>query len=568
MPSITTKTKKNSTSKYYYYSHSYRVKVDPRADGKGRGSGKSRVITEEVYLGNAEDVLRKCQASLEPQAIQQKSFALECAPLAVAQDLDLVGIIDRHVNKRDQGVSIGTYLVIAAINRLAKPTSRSGIADWFEKTVLPEKLHVDPGLLHSKNFWDAFDKVLPEKDHHPALESDVIRGIEKDIWEQLLSRYQVHLDPILYDTTNFFTFIDPLTPGELAKFAKSKDGKKNRRCVGLGLGLSSFDGFPLFHLVYSANKHDSRLFPTAIRDLCQRFGDMCRTVKGATLVMDKGNNSLDNIQLAAKERITVVGSLVPSQNQDLLHKDLKSYRDEVLGCPVYREEREVFGIPGVVAVTFNANLQKRQQLRLKERLAKAELAVAEAFARFKDKDSKAAMEKRLQNILKGSGVRSCFRLEIGGRRHKTLQFRQDARKIREKKLAAGKTILFSTDPGMRSRELVTLYRSRGKVEATFRLAKDPHGVPFRPMHCWTDSKIRVYAFICVLALLIWRVMQYKLRQVGLKMSDGVLRKELEDLKEIVLMYSPGRVVRKISELSTVQKELVAALGLHRYFPKG
>lgn len=568
MPSITTKVKKNSTSKYYYYSHSYRVKVDPQADGKGRGSGKSRVITEEVYLGTADEVLRKCQARPEPQSIQQKSFAIECAPLAVAQDLDLIGIIDRHVSKRHQGVSIGHYLVIAAINRIAKPTSRSGIAGWFEKTVLPEKLHVDPRLLQSKNFWDAFDKVLPEKDHDPALESDVIRGIEGEIWEQLLSRYQVHLDPILYDTTNFFTFIDPLTPGELAKFAKSKDGKKGRRCVGLGLGLSSFDGFPLFHLVYSANKHDSRLFPTAIRDLCQRFGDMCRTVKGATLVMDKGNNSLDNIQLAAKEQITVVGSLVPSQNKDLLQKQMKSYRDEVLGCPVYREERKVFGIPGVVAVTFSAKLQKRQLHRLTERLAKAEPKVREAFARFKEKDTKAAMEKRIQNILKGSGVRSCLKFEIGGRRHKTLRIRRDAQKIREKRLAAGKTILFSTDPGMASRELVTLYRSRGKVEATFRLAKDPHGVPFRPIHCWSDSKIRVYAFICVLALLIWRVMQYKLRQVGLKMSDGVLRKELEDLKEVVLMYSPGRVVRKISELSTVQRELVATLGLHRYFPKG
>lgn len=191
--------------------------------------------------------------------------------------------------------------------------------------------------------------------------------------------------------------------------------------------------------------------------------------------------------------------------------------------------------PGVVAVTFSAKLQKRQLHRLTERLAKAEPKARDAFARFKDKDTKAAMEKRIRNILKGSGVRSCFKFEIGGRRHKTLRLRRDAQKIREKRLAAGKTILFSTDPGTRSHELVTLYRSRGKAEATFRLAKDPHGVPFRPIHCWTDSKIRVYAFICVLAL---------------------------------LMYSPGRVVRKISELSTIQRELVAALGLHRYFPKG
>ena len=59
------------------------MKLDPQADGKGRGTGKSRVITEEVYLGTADDVLRKCQANPEPQSIQQKSFAIECAPLAI-----------------------------------------------------------------------------------------------------------------------------------------------------------------------------------------------------------------------------------------------------------------------------------------------------------------------------------------------------------------------------------------------------------------------------------------------------------------------------------------------------
>jgi transposase len=30
--------------------------------------------------------------------------------------------------------------------------------------------------------------------------------------------------------------------------------------------------------------------------------------------------------------------------------------------------------------------------------------------------------------------------------------------------------------------------------------KDPHVVSFGPMHHWTDSKIRVHVFYCVLAL--------------------------------------------------------------------
>lgn len=568
MPTITAKTKKNSKSKYYYYTHSYRVKNDPTTTGKTKGSGKSRVITEEVYLGTAEELLRKFHSNQEPHTVHSKSFGLECAPLAVVQDLDLISIIDRHVPKRRQGISVGHYLVIAAINRIASPSSRNGLAGWFENTVLPEKMHVDSALLKSQNFWDAFDKVFSEADEYPELDRTVIHDIEDDVWKQLLNRYQIQLDPVLYDTTNFFTFLDPQTKSQLPRFAKSKDGKKNRRCVGFGLGLTAFDGFPIFHLVYAGNKHDSKLFPTAIQDLCQRFREMCRTVKGATLVMDKGNNSSDNIQLVAKEQMTLVGSLVPSQNKDLIQKPMSEFQETFKDCPVYREERKVFGIPAVVAVTFHKKLQKRQLRRLKEKLSRAETALHEAFSQFKDQDSKNDLQRRLKNIVKKAGIGSCIEFEIGGCRYKTIQIRRVAKIIREKKQAAGKTIHFSTDPGMRSQEIISLYRSRDKVEKTFRLEKDPKGIPFRPIYCWTDSKIRVYAFVCVLALLIWRIMQYKLRQVGLKMSDGVLRKELEDVKEAVLMYSTNRVVRKIVEHSTVQKEIIAVLGLHRYFPKG
>ena len=221
----------------------------------------------------------------------------------------------------------------------------------------------------------------------------------------------------------------------------------------------------------------------------------------------------------------------------------------------------------MVVVTFSEKLKRRQMRRLDERLVRADQQVREAFSKRGQKDSKDHLEKRLKGILKASGVGSCLKLTISGRRFKTMALTKNKEHIKRKKQAAGKTILFSTDPGFTSREVITLYRSRSGVEETFKLEKDPEGVPFRPLYCWTDSKIRVYSFICVLALLIWRLMQYKLRQAGLKMSDEVLRKELGDLKEAVLLYSPERVVRKITDQSTVQREICSLLGLHRYFPK-
>jgi hypothetical protein len=44
---------------HYYYRHSRRIKLSESDEGKTRGSGPSRVVTINIYLGKAEDIVRK-----------------------------------------------------------------------------------------------------------------------------------------------------------------------------------------------------------------------------------------------------------------------------------------------------------------------------------------------------------------------------------------------------------------------------------------------------------------------------------------------------------------------------
>ena len=44
---------------HYYYRHSQRIKLDGSLGGKARGSGPSRVVTKNIYLGKAEDIVRR-----------------------------------------------------------------------------------------------------------------------------------------------------------------------------------------------------------------------------------------------------------------------------------------------------------------------------------------------------------------------------------------------------------------------------------------------------------------------------------------------------------------------------
>ena len=58
--------------------------------------------------------------------------------------LDLVGIMDRAVRNRDQGVSIGHYLVLAALTRVVAPQSEAQIAAWYAKIWLRQHWGIPP----------------------------------------------------------------------------------------------------------------------------------------------------------------------------------------------------------------------------------------------------------------------------------------------------------------------------------------------------------------------------------------------------------------------------------------
>jgi transposase len=69
-------------------------------------------------------------------------------------------------------------------------------------------------------------------------------------------------------------------------------------------------------------------------------------------------------------------------------------------------------------------------------------------------------------------------------------------------------------------EVVVAYRSQWQVEAGSRQLKDDDHVAVAPMSHWTDQKIAVHLFCCVLALSVLRLMTREVRRAGLTMSTG------------------------------------------------
>src|SRR3989304_2147689 len=119
-------------SKYYY------ARICRRVNGKPK-------IVQTLYLGTVDRMIQNAQETVSiPEAKEVRILELgaTAALIQIARRLKLVESIDRHVPKRKQGPSVGEYLLIAAINRAAHPTSKAALADWFDNTVGPRVLGI------------------------------------------------------------------------------------------------------------------------------------------------------------------------------------------------------------------------------------------------------------------------------------------------------------------------------------------------------------------------------------------------------------------------------------------
>ena len=557
MPSLT---KKLIRGRPYYY-----LRECQRVDGKPK-------IIWQQYLGSPAELVRRLQGG-GPQKAVIREFGASAACLKMARQLDLVGIIDRVVRKRStQGVSVGLYALIAVLNRCVAPCSKSRLGAWYEQTVLPRLLGVHPEKLSSQRFWDNMDRI----------DESAIARIGGELAEAAVRHFGLDLRCLLFDATNFFTFVDSfnLRP-KLPQRGHSKEGRANLRLIGLALLVSADGEVPLFHHCYAGNQHDSVIFGRLIQEIAQNCRTMAAGLSDLTLVFDKGNNSQDNLTEAAKTGLHFVGSLVPTQHPQLLAITRKQMRrldrTQLPAAWAYRTEQKVFGLERTVLVVFNRPLFRAQVKTLRREINKRRrkltalhLALIRSAKRTAGKKpTLEGTEKRVATILSGRHMKDFFSAQVSLSRSSKVslrwRFKERAWK-RLKETLLGKTILFTDQAAWTDEQIVRAYRSQAHVESAFRAMKDPHYLTFRPTYHWTDQKLRVHALFCVIALMITSLLRRQLAQAGISVSLARMLERLTHVREVSLLYHDAeakspRAQTILSDRDEEQNKILSALDL-------
>ncbi len=560
MASIVGKRQGNQT--YYYLVESARV------------GGKPRIVSQQ-YLGSAEEVAAKLSGAPtgQPVRTQHKRFGDLAAVWSTLDRLGVAAVIDRVAPRHaNAAVPVGTYIALATANRIVAPCSKLAFADWWVSTAGPRFTRLCRAATDHRRFWDAMDR----------LDAPDLQLIEAELGRRMVSEFGLDLSGLMLDMTNFATYIDTANPkAPIAQRGKAKQKRTDLRLVGLALVVTADGAIPLLSHAYAGDRPDVTQFGTVITELSTRYRQLVAGLESLTVVYDAGQNSQDNQELIEASGLGFVGSLPPSQHPELLAIPASDYRPvdrqryPGLGC--VDTTVTALGVTRRAVLTHSPTLHAKQSAGFDQTLAKTRARLGELQARLArghTRRDKAAVQAEIATICKPRWVNQVITTTLTGTEPAELRlsWRTDTRARRrlEDRLF-GKRILFTNREHWTTADVVAGYRSQNGVESGFRQLKDPHVVSFAPMHHWTEQKIRVHVFYCVLALTIAHLMRRQAEHAGLHMSVRELLATLAGIEETVLLYHDGgkgrpRAQRILTDIDPVQQQLAEIFDTARYAP--
>ena len=559
-----------------------------------RVGGRPRIV-EQVYLGAEDEVIARLTAapSDDPSVpeTEHRRFGDVAAVWGMLGRLDAITVIDSVIDSGvgnpssrggvsrggviSGGVSVGTYLGLAALNRVCDPRSKRAFADWWSTTALGRITRIRVGALDHRRFWDAMDAVTVEQ----------LEEIEAALCRRMTEVFGLDTHALLLDMTNFATFIDSGNQrAPIAQRGKAKQKRYDLRIVGLGLVATRDGGIPLLSRAYPGNQVDVTQFQPMIEELARRYTAMLGGAGGeggeATVTFDAGQNSQPNFTRLAELGLHFVGSVPPSDHPDLLARPatdrqvVPAYADERLSA--FETTAMVLGQQRRVVLTHSPGLHTAQQAGFAQTLRKATAALTELTARLargRTRRPPAKVQAEIDTICAPRWVARVIATELTGDTPATLRL---AWRIDENAHAAleeeifGKRILVTDHHAWPLAQIIDAYRSQEYLEAGFRQAKDPHVVSFAPIRHFTDHKIRVHLFTCVLALAIAHLMRREATRAGLPLSVPALLAELEGIGETVLLYQGERgrprARHTITRMTPTQQHLYTTFDLAQYAP--
>jgi len=193
-------------------------------------------------------------------------------------------------------------------------------------------------------YWMAITSLKGKADVF-STEPKLLPG--RQLAERVIDHYRIDLRLLIFDATNFDTFIDSRTVSALAQRGHAKSKRADLRILGLALLVSTDYHVPLLSHPYPGNQNDAAMFSSLIETLISRCKQLAQDCEDVTLVFDGGNTSRANIEALQAGPYHFVTSLTVTQHEDLLAVPAGRFHafadPRLAGVTAYRSAKEIWG---------------------------------------------------------------------------------------------------------------------------------------------------------------------------------------------------------------------------------
>lgn len=336
----------------------------------------------QIYLGTI-DRIREMEAGLKvrPEKFSILEFGATAAIYMILDEIGLINSVNKHVDSSGK-LTAGDYVLITATIRAVQPVSHRKLQDWYSHSFMKIIYPSCGNVLSGQSFWNNIHEITDEQ----------MVSIQKEILLSITNI--VDMKELFFDTTNFPTFIDQYAyPGKIAKKTHSKMHRNDLIHIAIWLLVDS-QGIPLLHGTYEANKGDVEIFGTFL-EYVRNYKVLMENIENITLIIDKGNNSDNNIE---NMKYHYIDALRPSTQKDLLKISMSQYKKLDDGILYYRTTGKVYGKDHAIVITYNLALASRKEKGFTDRVEKCRTHISDYIADANKSKRKRKMENMRKTI--------------------------------------------------------------------------------------------------------------------------------------------------------------------------
>ena len=351
-------------------------------------------------------------------------------------------------------------------------------------------------------------------------ENKLFKHLNKNIEKIIPDR---NMSLALYDCTTYY--FESFTEDELRERGMSKDNKRNETQVVMGL-LIDADAIPISYKLFRGNEHELHTMERVIDDVLHNYH-----IKEIVIVADRGLNSKDNLKMIRDKGLNyIVGSKCNSVPDKIKEKKFDLTWN-------ITSEKDAKYKSGYITDTRTAThkgekykeliIKKYSDLYKEREMIKQEKMVEKAQKNIKDFTINATTKSKSRYYKASEKPKEKIHVEI------------DKEKIKAEQENFGYFYIVTNKLDMDPVTIMKAYRSLYKIEESFRILKT--NLEARPVYHFKSRRIRSHFLICYIALVLQRLIEYKLSKADIELSTHEIMDGLADFELAEIDYKVDKL---------------------------